>query len=313
MAFRELKTLSRDAYLQERIAALREIYLSVQIKLMRQIKAGELTEFGAARANAILAEVKTIVAGLNRNVYRWAKSAIPDAYEQGIDLAAERLKALNVVRHVSYDAGVHTSAVNVLVNEVALDMVSTNIGIEKFFNRFIRQTQQKLIEDAEISKQIAQGVIEGQARRTVSDDLLKSLREKMGDQKFIFINGRNYRPDKYAELVARTRTREATTQGTINTSLHYGMDLVQWDIHSEICEYCQQYAGRVYSISGNDENFPALKEQPPLHPHCRCVLIPVTFQHLERSGVLDETIKLSRSKLIDIDSFAKYEEALASL
>jgi len=313
MAFRELRTLSREAYLQERIIALREIYRSAQIKLLRQIKAGELTEFGAARANAILAEVKTIVTGLNRDVYRWAKASMPDAYEQGIDLAAERLKALNVVRHVSYDAGIHTSAVNVLVNDVALDMVSTNIGIEKFFNRFIRQTQQKLIEDAEISKQIAQGVIEGQARRTVSDELLKSLREKMGDQKFIAINGRNYRPDKYAELVARTRTREATTQGTINTSLRYGITLVQVDVHSNACEKCQTHSGRVYSLTGGDPNFPELKEQPPYHPSCLCVLSPVTFQHLERSGVLDETIKLSQSPLIKIPSFADFQEVLASL
>jgi hypothetical protein len=55
MAFRELKTLSREAYLQERITALREIYRSVQIKLLRKHKAGELTEFwrGAGQRNPV--------------------------------------------------------------------------------------------------------------------------------------------------------------------------------------------------------------------------------------------------------------------
>jgi SPP1 gp7 family putative phage head morphogenesis protein len=160
---------------------------------------------------------------------------------------------------------------------------------------------------------IAEGLIEGQARRTVSDTILQGLRKQLGEERFIVINGRNYRPDKYAELLARTRTREASSQGTINTALRYGVDLVQWDAHAEVCEYCQQFSGRVYSISGADDSFPQLNEKPPLHPNCRCVLMPITRTNLESRGYINEAIKLSNSPSIKVDSFSRFEELMATI
>jgi hypothetical protein len=160
---------------------------------------------------------------------------------------------------------------------------------------------------------IADGLIKGEPRRTVSDAILKGLRDQMGEEKFLTINGRNYRPEPYARLVARTRTREASSKGTVNTALRYGVDLVQWDLHSEICEYCAQFAGRVYSISGMDPDFPMLKQLPPLHPNCKCNPVPVTREALEDRGQLDSIIKLSSSPFTEIDSFHRFEEVLASL
>jgi SPP1 gp7 family putative phage head morphogenesis protein len=158
---------------------------------------------------------------------------------------------------------------------------------------------------------IAEGLIEGQARRTISDTILKAMRRNLEDGRFIVINGRNYKPENYARLLARTRTREASSKATVNTSFRYGVDLVQWDSHAEICEYCAQFAGRVYSISGMDGDFPFLKEQPPLHPNCKCVIVPVTREALDDRGYLDAIIKLSNNPLTEVSSFSRFEEILA--
>jgi hypothetical protein len=56
-----------------------------------------------------------------------------------------------------------------------------------------------------------------------------------------------------------------------------------------------------------------LTAKPPLHPNCRCVLLPVTFQHLDRTGDTEALIQLSRSPIINVDSFARYEEVLSQL
>jgi SPP1 gp7 family putative phage head morphogenesis protein len=313
MALRELSPLAKEMYLRQQIDQLRKIYSAAQKSLAAQLKSMDLTDFQMARAQQLLKQVNEIVSALNVGSYKWAKISVPYAYEQGIDLAAERLKALGITRFVSYDAQIHTSAVNVLIQDVSTELIMANEGMKKFFNRVIMQTQQTLLQDAEISRMIAEGLIEGEARRTVSDKILQDLRMQLGEERFMVINGRNYQPAKYAELLARTRTREATSHGTINTALRYGVDLVQWDSHAEICEYCAQFAGRVYSISGMDEQFPALTEKPPLHPNCRCVVIPVTKNNLESRGYLDEVVKLSNSPSTMVDSFSRFENIMASI
>lgn len=303
---------AKELYLRTQINQLRNIYQEAQAKLVRKLSSINITAFERQRAEVLLKEVKAIVVGLNKEAYAWSKRAIPVSYNRGIDFAGEKLKALNVTRYVNYGAQVHTAAVSAMVDSVAIDLITVNESIGRVFTQFVRQTQQKLIEDAQISKTIAEGLITGDTRRVVSDSILKQLRAKMENGQFISINGRNYRPDKYAELLARTRTREATSQGTINTALRYGVDLMQWDSHSEICEYCAQFAGRVYSISGQDGDFPQLTEQPPLHPNCRCTIEPVTREAIEDRGQMDSIIKLSNAPTVEIDSHARFEEVMAS-
>jgi hypothetical protein len=313
MAFRELRGLQREMYLRVQIEQLEKIYITAQKRLVAQLKLANLTDFQRFRAEGLLRQVEMIMASLDKSAYKWAKDSLPASYDRGIDLAAERLKAMNITRFVSYDAQIHTSSIGILIDDVAKELLIANDSMRKFFNRFIRMTQQTVLQDTEISRMIAEGLVEGQARRTVSDTILKELRRQLGDEKFIAINGRNYRPDSYAKLIARTRTREATSQGTINTSLRYGVDLVQWDTHSEICEYCAQYAGRVYSISGLNPDFPYLKEMPPLHPNCKCIIEPVTPEALNDRGSFDEILKLSNSPLIQVDSTSRLEEVLSQL
>jgi len=303
---------AKDLYLRTQIDRLRATYKAAQETLTRKLGSLNITAFERARAEKLLVEIKQIIMGLNKEAYSWAKNAIPVSYNRGIDFAADKLKSLDVTRFVSYDAKIHTQAVAIMIDDVAVDLISANESMGRVFNRFIRQTQQTILQDAQISQTIAQGLATGDTRRQVSSSILKSLQAKMDNQQFISINGRNYRPDKYAELLARTRTREATTQGTINTALRYGIDLVQWDAHAEICEYCAQFAGRVYSISGQDDQFPQLTEQPPLHPNCRCNLEPVTEEALQDRGQMEGIIKLSNAPKVEIDSYARFEEVLAS-
>jgi hypothetical protein len=313
MAFRELSGVAKELYLKKQIQELRAIYYAAQKSLVDKLKQLDITDFQKSRSEALLGQINQIIRGLDVKAYAWAKNSLPQSYERGIDFAAERLKALGVTRFVSYDAQVHTSATSILVDDVTVELLTANKTMEGFLSRYIRQSQQRILEDKAIDRMIAQGVVEGQTRRAVSDRILQELRAKIGEEKFLVINGRNYRPENYAELIARTRTREATSQGTINTALRYGVDLVQWDVHSEICEYCQQYAGRVYSLSGADNDFPQLTEKPPLHPNCKCIITPITRESLVRRGYLDEVIKLSSSKLIEVPSFSRFEEILAEL
>lgn len=313
MAFSELRGVNRDLYLKKQIEELKAVYKAEQKKLIRLLAQADVSSFSQMRAKSILAQVDQIVEALNNRAYKWAKNSLPDSYMRGFDWAAERLRSLGVARYASPAALVHTQAINVLIDDVTAQILQANTGVKTSFNRFIQRTQQRLLEDKQISRLIAQGQVEGATRRTVSDSILKDLRSKMQSEKFITINGRSYDPASYAEMVARSRTREATTQGTINTALRYGVDLVQWDVHAHVCTYCQQFAGRVYSLSGADKDFPQLDERPPAHPNCECVLSPITRRTLERRGVYDSIVKLSNSPSIEVSSFSRFEELLETI
>ena len=297
---------------EAKVKSLTTIYRGARVDLLAQLAKVDITEAAQIRAKAILSQVDAIIKGLNKESYLWTKNAIPGSYRTGVDLAGQILKKYKVASSVDAGALIHTQSISVLVDNVALDMITANNSIKKRFSQLLTVTQQRVIEDKAITRMIAQGAIEGQARRAVSDKILTELKNKLGDGKFIEINGRSYSPDKYAELVARTRMSEASNAGLKNTALDYGIDLVQWDTHSEICEICQQYSGRIYSISGNDKNFPKLDEEPPLHPNCKCHIYPITQEAVDDQGK-DSLAKLSNSKLIKIDSHKAYEQELAAV
>jgi len=313
MAFKELRGLEKELYLKTKIEELTRLYRRTQKDLSRHLREIDITVFQRYRTEAILKQVNEGIKVLNGGCYKWAKKTIPYGYERGIDMAAERLKALNVTRFVKYDAKIHSSAASVLIDDVTIDLITANQSMKNGVHRYIRMTQQRILEDKEISRLIAEGVIKGEARRTVSDEMLSQLRRQMGNEQFINIKGRNYRPDKYSELVARTRAREATAQGSINTALHYGVDLCQIDVHAGACGYCQQFMGRIYSISGSHTDFPMLLERPPFHPNCECNILPITRESIEERGYYDSMVKLSNSPMTKIDSFSRFEELVGAL
>lgn len=80
---------------------------------------------------------------------------------------------------------------------------------------------------------------------------------------------------------------EANNTAVINTALDVGADLVQVSSHNTDTPLCQEFEGKIYSISGKDPDFPALEEIPPFHPNCLHSLTVVFREVLERRGIDD--------------------------
>jgi hypothetical protein len=304
-------TYERQAYLNSKVETLRSLYAEAEEKIKKKLSRLDITAKERYRSQMILTEVRNVIRGLNAETKKWVLKNIPRGYERGFDIAGARLKILGVTRRVDFDAQIHTSSINILADEVTRDLLEANRSINKNISSYIRRTQQKIIEDNKISRMIASGVIEGVSRRNISDKMLAEIKTNMGAEKFIKINGRMYQPKKYAELVARTRMREATSRAVKSTCLQYEVDLVQWDVHSGACEECQQFSGRVFSISGSNEEFPALTIQPPVHPNCECNLLPVTQSFLERryGERYSNLVDLSNDDL-PIKDFRTYQDYL---
>lgn len=100
--------------------------------------------------------------------------------------------------------------------------------------------------------------------------------DELGD-KPIRIAGRNYDVGKYAELVARTKTAEAATAGTVNRLAESGLDLIMVSAHGAT-DGCGEFEGMIFSISGESDKYPSMANMPnggpPFHPNCKHRTMP---------------------------------------
>ena len=71
-----------------------------------------------------------------------------------------------------------------------------------------------------------------------------------------------------SNMIARTETSEAMSEGSINTYKMAGIQKLQWFTAGDACEQCLAFDGSTYPV--NDTS-----GLQPLHPNCRCVWVPV--------------------------------------
>jgi hypothetical protein len=71
--------------------------------------------------------------------------------------------------------------------------------------------------------------------------------------------------------IAITEQNRAISYATVNRYKEAGLDQMEWEVSSP-CDKCAQNANQVVQIG---QPFRSGATQPPQHPHCRCVLLPV--------------------------------------
>lgn len=76
-----------------------------------------------------------------------------------------------------------------------------------------------------------------------------------------------------ATLIARTETIRASNAGALERYRGAGVETKEWSADGEgTCAQCQALHGVQMAL---DAPFPGGVEAPPLHPDCRCALLPV--------------------------------------
>lgn len=138
---------------------------------------------------------------------------------------------------------------------------------------------------------VGEGVVAGQTRREVSRSIERRLLSD-GLTGFVDKRGAQWQMDTYAEMVARTTTREAMTAGTRGRMIETGQDLVTISDHQTDTDICKPFEGNTYSLTGATAGYELLPDQPPFHPRCLHVMTPAA-ENLDRLlrdlGVAAET------------------------
>lgn len=281
-----------EFFIRQKIKELDTIYAGVAADIKKSLLKADLTDFKRFRQAELLTQIKAARAALLMASKDFTDAAIPPSYGRGTDIAAKFMQKMGVDFSINMGNKLHTSAIQVMADQMMMDLVGGVNAQAQFSESYIRRTQQLLLTERELNTQIVTGLVEGSTRREVSDSILDAMRERLTEGQMMEIKGKKYQPDYYARLVARTRTREAVTQGSINAGVEAGIDLFQVSVHERCCDQCLPFQGRVFSYSGNDPDFPKLESKPPYHPHCRHVLVPMLKKHLERLGQLEAAKKL---------------------
>lgn len=260
------------------ITDLIETYQHSQAKLIdiiaRQEAKGNVTTY----RKAVLADVTAELDILDAYVKAWTGENIPAAYKSGTE------SAYAAFRH----ANISTGAVAINAKVVRTLVVNASAQLREA-NAFVGRRLADEIRKAGIDA-IAEKVSTGSTVKQAKKNLIQRLTDK-GITAIRDKNGREIKLDVYAEMIARTTTREATNLGSINAVKDLGGDLVKITQHNSPCPICAAYEGRVYSLEGKTKDYPLLSTVPgfaggynTIHPNCGHSTVPY-FPDLDDNAV----------------------------
>jgi hypothetical protein len=246
-----------------------------------------------------LRKAHEVIVTLNDQVRSWAPVAIRAAYKESAVVAQTRLELIGAKKLPvnRYNPARHDRKIDALTRFVLRDFFKANLTMERTVKRFlgvmlrtasrVNKAQVQEFDYEEAMRWITRFLKSvwpddpgeaSQARGSISRQIRDYLLSKLEGEDFIRINGRRYNVRDYAELVARTRMREAQTEAVKEMMRQFDNDLVEIPPHDSPCaEICAPYQGQVYSISGTHPKYPLLPDGgPPWHPNSEDVMNPTS-------------------------------------
>lgn len=238
----------------------------------------------------------------------WSNTRIPIEYRDAVRKQFFKLKNRNIavrpdlLKSVKFKDFVNTDAsrqsLHAIINETTSSFITGYNSGEKTLVRLASLTQQINISEKQINKSIEEGFIEKGTVTASSKKLQSELMKQALDGKYITVIDKNgnpiqYKIKTYSDLVAQTKLRDAQTQAVVNTTVGLGQDLVQISSHNTLTAYDATFEGKIFSLSGNDPDFPVATDLPPFHPRCKHSISTVIKEGLEADGTLQDYIDFS--------------------
>lgn len=203
-------------------------------------------------------------------VTTWSHKHILNAYLTS-DQTAKALLSISRGPTITSWTYLNQQAVDELIADMiryvhkALDSVTTLIY------RFTQKTQLHLYLGHKLQKAIQTGL-------EVDPKIIQQLQRVLSTG-MISITGANgktyhYSLDYYVGMVAHQTKLQALTKATLVRAQQNGHDLIRISPNdSTIGDYCDAYKGKVFSISGTSDMYPALGDTPnggtPFHVWCK--------------------------------------------
>lgn len=238
-----------------------KLYSEAEAEILGEINRllmGQPKDYSLAWQRTILQRVQQIKADLLKGSRTWCQEAIPASYMQGVAWADKDPLSGQEVK--AGFGSIHQQAVEVLADNAysRLEDVANVVG--RRVNDVYRQISLEAVKGSVIGYKTT-----AQAAKRIREDLAAH-----GITGFVDKAGHNWNMRRYAKVLAQETTNGAFRQGTINRLQEKGHDLVRISSHAGSCKLCQPYQGQTFSLTGEDEEFPALSSAKGLF-HVGCL------------------------------------------
>jgi len=153
-----------------------------------------------------------------------------------------------------------------LVNQAAVDYA---------LDRSAELVGKKYVDGKLVDNPNADYAIDDSTREMLRQDVAQATEEGWSNDELADQLADNYAfSDDRAETVARTETAYADVGGNLEAYKASGVvSDKQWLTAADCCDDCEELDGEVVGL---DEDFPGDGgDGPPLHPNCRCDVLPV--------------------------------------
>lgn len=277
MALTPAEQTANDIPLVQLLQSLKSAKIAIQKRIKKAIDSGSTqTKYYQDR----LKEISKIYDEMLLIYQSYLDKQIPKQFTRAAKLAEEFLKNKNLTR--SSRQLFQLPAIQAIIQNT---MAYVSNGIEngkKDIAQLFILTQQRLIQEESINQALAEGMISQNTVQASATALEKKLKAQLVTNGRVITTNRitgkkrSFTPEYYAELTARTRTREAQSLGVVNTVLQYDQDLVKVSDHNTLTPLCKIHEGKIYSITGRTPGYEKY-EGPnvvPFHVNCWHVISP---------------------------------------
>jgi hypothetical protein len=248
--------------------ALLSLYLKTAARLRRQVRdalrSGQIGT--AAYRHAQLRTIQAEIEQLGRRTRPLVVPAVLDSYTTGAHVV-QISQALDTAAFAF--TGLHTRAAAVIAENLTVKLDQARQLVGRRTDDAFRRVGLEVVGEVAVAA--------GDTRRATSREIERRLiDEGITDSLTGFVDrgGRRWQLDNYAEMVARTTTREAMSQGTANRMHDLALDLITISAHNTDCAICKPYEGNTYSLRGETRGYDVIDRLPPFHPHCWHVATP---------------------------------------
>jgi hypothetical protein len=245
-------------------AQLGNAYRRGEVEIMQAVVDANLTDFERARLISQQQKIRAVLDELGEVEDDWSAMHIRALYTESVGDVNE---ALRLAPPAELSA-LHETSIAILGENLSLSLDQARYMVGRRVDDVFRQAG---------LAQLQRSTILGERARDAMKAIVADLQEQ-GITAFIAqrADGTPVRWNlgTYAEMVARTTSREACDQGLINRMAELGEDLVTISDHAGSCEKCTSAIaqhGYIYSISGSSDEYPSVdqgRDSGLWHPNC---------------------------------------------
>lgn len=256
--------------IEKYVAELIKTYQKAQIKLSNIIINKKTNGNKYTFEQSLLRQINKEIISLNNVSQDKINAIAANSYIYGVNAVRDSLNAIGITAGgFAAFSKLHTSAIQLLTANKQEELITANNYIGRVMRDNIRQAGLDVTTEKFAIGQTAKQVKTSLVNRLVNEGVFGIITK----------SGRVIQLDSYGALVARSTSREATNLGTINQMRSLGYDLVKMSSHATSCPVCSSLQGRVYSINGENPQYPKLSIAykgiyANIHPNCRHVLLP---------------------------------------